>query len=170
VLELVFLLHAANKIIQGTTLCDGRIRFRCSDIYAALELRRKRELASVAWTCILLIVVTAYHGLFQLFVSIGCSSRRTIDDDRDNDDDDSAWEAYNIMYKGMTPLSLSLPLFLWIEKACEPARKYRFVSIASYLLTIKTWLYDAVTGDLDHPREQVALAKVYFASLTRENR
>lgn len=96
-----------------------------------------------------------YHGLFQLSVSIGRSSRRTIDRDRDND---GVWEAYNVMYKGMEPLSSSLSLR--IEEACEPARKCRLVSIASYLLTIKTWLYDAaVTGDLDHSREQVPLAK-----------
>lgn len=30
--------------------------------------------------------------------------------------------------------------------------KRRLVSIALYLLTIKTWLYDAATGDLDRSR------------------
>jgi len=82
----------------------GRIRFSASDIHARCtnsdaegSQRVSRSFGHVSFW---LSWRQAYHGLFQLSVSIGRSSRRTIDGNRDNDNDDGVWEAYNIICKG----------------------------------------------------------------------
>lgn len=80
-----------------------------SDIYAALELGRKRELASVVLDMRPLDCRDGRHITDYFNYLLVSASRRTIDNDHDND---GAWEAYNVMYKGMKALSLSFFLSL----------------------------------------------------------